>query len=112
MNVYLFVVLVVASACVTLLGCYPAYVRLRLRRLERPAYTCGCGHSLAQHDPTDDGCYAEVERRHYDSLGNFGGYRWVRCTCRRYVGDRPLDPALFAVPLPLAGDADRRDAGS
>jgi hypothetical protein len=43
-------------------------------------YVCDCGHAWSHHDE-DEGCH-KME---------FGG----QCSCRRYRGPEPLDPALF-----------------
>lgn len=50
---------------------------------------CGCEHHLAQHDPVTGECHEIVFR---------GAGRFLRCTCRRYVG--PIPPELIiAQPL-------------
>jgi hypothetical protein len=51
---------------------------------------CGCGHSIAFHDPQTRRCHARV------------GYE--RCACRRYSGPEPL-PSFYAPQI--APDVDR-----
>ena len=59
---------------------------------------CGCGHTLSQHDRETHTCYAELRRDAYDRRGRWAGHTWVPCTCRQYVGPRPIDE-VFVPPL-------------
>jgi hypothetical protein len=61
---------------------------------------CGCGHTLSQHDPESNTCYAELRRETYDKRGRFSGHTWVPCTCRRYIGPRPIDEVFVPRLLP------------
>ncbi|GAB3350576.1 hypothetical protein [Modestobacter lapidis] len=74
----------------------------RTRAPQLPVATCGCGHSLSQHDPKDHTCHAEVPRDAFNWAGHRAGQTWVDCRCRQYVGPRPIDevfaPRLLAPP--------------
>ena len=59
---------------------------------------CGCGHALSQHDRESSTCYAELRRDTFDRRGRWSGHSWVPCTCRQYVGPRPIDE-VFVPPL-------------
>jgi hypothetical protein len=59
---------------------------------------CGCGHALSQHDRETSTCYAEMPRDTFDKRGRWSGHSWVPCTCRQYVGPRPIDE-VFVPPL-------------
>jgi len=81
------------------------FVAGRLQR-RRPAPTppvtplCGCGHPLSQHDTETSTCYAELRRDAYDKRGRWTGHTWVPCTCRQYVGPRPIDEVFLPRLLP------------
>jgi hypothetical protein len=61
---------------------------------------CGCGHALSQHDTETSTCYAELRRDAYDKRGRWAGHTWVACTCRQYVGPRPIDEVFLPRLLP------------
>jgi hypothetical protein len=61
---------------------------------------CGCGHTLSQHDPENRTCHAEVRRDAFDRRGRWAGHTWVPCTCRQYVGPRPIDEVFVPRVLP------------
>ncbi|MGY1710768.1 hypothetical protein ACI8AC_14785 [Geodermatophilus sp. SYSU D00758] len=63
---------------------------------------CGCGHPLSQHDRESNTCYAELRRDSYDKRGRWAGHTWVACTCRQYVGPRPVDEVFVPRVLPPA----------
>ena len=63
---------------------------------------CGCGHALSQHDTETHTCYAELRRDTYDRKGRWAGDSWVPCTCRQYVGPRPIDEVFLPPLLPPA----------
>jgi hypothetical protein len=65
-----------------------------------PAPLCGCGHTLSQHDTESNTCYAELRRDTFDKRGRFSGVAWVPCTCRQYVGPRPIDEVFMPRLLP------------
>jgi hypothetical protein len=65
---------------------------------------CGCGHTLSQHDIETHTCYAELRRDTFDRRGRFSGHTWVPCTCRQYVGPRPIDEVFLPRLLPPTGD--------
>jgi hypothetical protein len=65
---------------------------------------CGCGHALSQHDRETSTCYAELRRDNYDKRGRWAGHVWVPCTCRQYVGPRPIDEVFAPRLLPPAAD--------
>jgi hypothetical protein len=71
-----------------------------------PAQTplCGCGHTLSQHDTETSTCYAELRRDNYDKRGRWAGHSWVPCTCRRYIGPRPIDEVFQPRLLPPMAD--------
>ena len=61
---------------------------------------CGCGHTLSQHDTATNTCYAELRRDTYDKRGRWSGHSCVPCTCRQYVGPRPVDEVFVPRILP------------
>lgn len=63
---------------------------------------CGCGHPLSQHDRETSTCYAELRRDSFDRRGRWSGHTWVPCTCRQYVGPRPIDEVFVPPVLPPA----------
>jgi hypothetical protein len=63
---------------------------------------CGCGHPLSQHDRETNTCYAELRRDIFDRRGRWAGHSWVPCTCRQYVGPRPIDEVFAPRLLPPA----------
>jgi hypothetical protein len=65
---------------------------------------CGCGHALSQHDVETSTCYAELRRDTFDRRGRFAGHTWVPCTCRQYVGPRPIDEVFLPRLLPPTTD--------
>ena len=67
-----------------------------------PQPVCGCGHPLSQHDTGTNTCYAELRRDTYDKRGRWAGNSWVPCTCRQYVGPRPIDEVFAPRVLPPA----------
>ncbi|MGY1839105.1 MULTISPECIES: hypothetical protein [unclassified Modestobacter] len=80
--------------------------RLGRRRNVGPALpqaVCGCGHPLSQHDPEQGICHSEVARDAYTKRGKWAGHTWVSCSCRQYVGPRPIDE-VFAPRLLPPGD--------
>ena len=85
------------------------FVTGRLQR-RRPARdvpmtpVCGCGHALSQHDRETSTCYAELRRDTYDRRGRWSGHSWVPCTCRQYVGPRPIDEVFAPRLLPPSID--------
>jgi hypothetical protein len=69
-----------------------------------PVPVCGCGHPLSQHDTQTNTCYAELRRDTYDKRGRWAGVNWVPCTCRQYVGPRPIDEVFAPRLLPPGVD--------
>ena len=65
---------------------------------------CGCGHALSQHDPATSTCYAELRRDTFDKRGRWSGHSWVPCTCRQYVGPRPIDEVFVPRVMPPTAD--------
>src|SRR3954462_7065132 len=65
---------------------------------------CGCGHALSQHDRETSTCYAELRRDTFDRRGRWSGHSWVPCTCRQYVGPRPIDEVFAPRLLPPSVD--------
>ncbi|PWW24981.1 hypothetical protein JD79_04175 [Geodermatophilus normandii] len=65
-----------------------------------PTAVCGCGHPLSQHDTESNTCYAELRRDTFDKRGRWAGHSWVPCTCRQYVGPRPIDEVFLPRMLP------------
>ena len=61
---------------------------------------CGCGHPLSQHDREHNTCHAELRRDSFDRRGRWAGHTWVPCTCRQYVGPRPIDEVFVPRLLP------------
>ena len=49
-------------------------------------------------------CYAELRRDTFDRRGRWSGHSWVPCTCRQYVGPRPIDEVFLPRLLPPTGD--------
>jgi hypothetical protein len=74
--------------------------RRRSRSPATPVAVCGCGHPLSQHDPQTNTCHAEVPRDAYDRKGRWAGHTWVACSCRQYVGPRPIDEVFAPRLLP------------
>jgi hypothetical protein len=65
---------------------------------------CGCGHTLSQHDIEAHTCHAELRRDTFDRRGRWAGHSWVPCTCRQYVGPRPIDEVFLPGLLPPSTD--------
>jgi hypothetical protein len=65
-----------------------------------PQAVCACGHPLSQHDPESTTCYAEVARDTYTKRGKWAGHTWVACSCRQYIGPRPIDEVFAPRVLP------------
>jgi hypothetical protein len=70
-----------------------------------PDLTCGCGHPLAVHEPSDTGagggpCRDRVPRQLRDTFNNRAGTRWETCPCRRYVGPLPPEDYLTLLQAP------------
>jgi hypothetical protein len=63
-----------------------------------PAWECGCGHSFALHNRETSECTGETKREHYTVTGARNGYEWVQCSCRRYVGEVPIDITTLGLP--------------
>ncbi|GAA2777309.1 hypothetical protein [Crossiella cryophila] len=77
----------------------------RRKRAPEPPLTadCGCGHSLAMHDPTAGTCHAELPRpKSYNDAGEYVGTTYAQCPCRQYVGPRPIEEFLAPKYLPPA----------
>jgi hypothetical protein len=73
--------------------------RPRGKQPETPTATCGCGHTLAHHDPDTNECHGQtLQPKSRNKRGDYIGDLWVPCTCRQYVGPRPMEP-LFAMPF-------------
>lgn len=74
----------------------------RLTRRKAPAMpktaTCECGCSLALHDPQDGTCHGEIKR----GSSFEGDVHYVPCTCRRYVGPKPIEDLFAPQYLPPA----------
>ena len=86
-----------------LLGAGYVAGRLQRRRAAPPrpmTPVCGCGHPLSQHDPESSTCYAELRRDSYDKRGRWAGHTWVACSCRQYIGPRPIDEVFAPRVLP------------
>ena len=69
-----------------------------------PTPLCGGGHPLSQHDTQTSTCYAELRRDTFDRRGRWSGHSWVPCTCRQYVGPRPIDEVFLPRLLPPTTD--------
>jgi hypothetical protein len=66
---------------------------------DTPTATCGCGHALAHHDCETNECHGQLLRKaSRNKHGDYIGDQWVPCTCRQYVGPRPMEH-LFSMPL-------------
>ncbi len=65
-----------------------------------PQAVCSCGHPLSQHDPERNTCHAEVVRDTYNKRGRWAGHTWVACSCRQYIGPRPIDEVFAPRVLP------------
>jgi hypothetical protein len=65
-----------------------------------PQAVCACGHPLSQHDPESATCHAEVARDAYTKRGRWAGHTWVACSCRQYIGPRPIDEVFAPRLLP------------
>jgi hypothetical protein len=65
-----------------------------------PQAVCACGHPLSQHDPESNACYSEVARDAYTKRGRWAGHTWVACSCRQYIGPRPIDEVFAPRLLP------------
>jgi hypothetical protein len=65
---------------------------------------CGCGHALSLHDRETFTCYAELRRDNHDKRGRWTGHSWVPCTCRQYIGPRPIDEVFAPRVLPPLTD--------
>lgn len=64
-----------------------------------PKPVCGCSHGLEQHDPDTNECHRQILREDtYTEDGAWIGNQWVPCTCRQYVGPKPLEE-LYVPPL-------------
>jgi hypothetical protein len=50
--------------------------------------------------PADEHCHAEVPPDAYDRKGRGAGHTRVACSCRQYVGPRPIDEAFAPRLLP------------
>lgn len=87
---WILLIIVVASGAVT--SMYSArQSRLKEaaaepRRRERERRLCSCSHGYGTHAGT--GCRGDVQRKHYDSLGDRNGYEWVKCGCTQFDGER------------------------
>lgn len=86
-----------------------AYGLGRLRRTPRvakdPKPVCGCTHHLSMHDPTTNQCHATRQVNDYGEPTRF-----VTCTCRQYVGPKPID-TFFAQKTTLGDVAIRKVQG-
>lgn len=75
----------------------------RRRAPEPPGAVCGCTHSMALHDAEMGKCHGEVERpKVYNKQGDYIGRQYVPCSCRQYVGPRPVEEILNQRFLPPA----------
>lgn len=63
-----------------------------------PKAVCGCSHGLEQHNPDTNECHGQMRRDKHNKFGDWIGHEWVPCTCRQYVGPRPLEE-LYAPPV-------------
>ncbi|WHT23045.1 hypothetical protein N8J89_18830 [Crossiella sp. CA-258035] len=83
---------------------YVAGLLTRRKREPKPLTAdCGCGHSLAMHDPENGNCHAEVQRKDsYGKDGTYVGTTYAQCPCRQYVGPRPIEEFLAPKYLPPA----------
>lgn len=84
-----------AGAGILAVGFFTGRLTRRAGRTELPAAaTCGCTHGLEQHDPDTKSCHAKIKGDWYDDDGDWKG-DLRPCTCRQYVGPKPLED-LFA----------------
>ncbi|MCK2239169.1 MULTISPECIES: hypothetical protein [unclassified Crossiella] len=76
----------------------------RRKRTPEPPLTadCGCGHSLALHDPEAGTCHAQLERMTAHNKYAGTSYEQSQCPCRQYVGPRPIEEFLAPRYLPPA----------
>lgn len=64
-----------------------------------PLYQCTCGHPFSDHDPKTDACHGAVAGGHArTSAGDYIGIQRLPCTCRRYVGEYPIDITTLGLP--------------
>jgi hypothetical protein len=56
---------------------------------------CGCTHHHSMHDPETGECNAEVAVARYNKDGDWTGYEYRPCACRRYSGPEPM-PTYYA----------------
>lgn len=80
----------------------------RFRRPNRtpkePTYQCTCKHYLSDHDPQTGVCHGTNQQKVYQD-GTFRHFDTVPCTCRNYVGPKPLELTYLSMPpLPPRSD--------
>jgi hypothetical protein len=80
------------------------------KRPPRPRHhaqaTCDCGHPLAMHDPASNECHGETLTHDvHNPQGFLIGNQLRPCTCRQYIGPRPVE-SLFATPTLPPRDPD------
>lgn len=65
-----------------------------------PTSACeGCGHGLSYHDQ-HGACHDQAKRNKYNSIGDWVGHEYVKCTCQNYVGHIPADRVLNSFKIP------------
>jgi hypothetical protein len=74
----------------------------RLARRRSPASAplaaiCGCGCSLALHDPKTGVYHGQIKRG-----SAMDGYYYEPCTCQQYVGPKPIEDLFAPQYLPPA----------
>ncbi len=85
----------IAGAGLLAVGYLTGRIGRRWKPKEDGVARCGCGHSLALHEPEKATCHATVrQRRARDKKGNYLGNQYVSCTCRQYVGPLPLEQVV------------------
>lgn len=71
-----------------------------------PKALCGCGHHLSTHAPEDNRChYTSRQATKWDEYEDPTKYELVQCSCRQYVGPRPIDDLFTPGYLPLDGSS-------
>ena len=90
------------GATILAVGFLAGRITRRRSTPQTPLPTCGCGHGLDQHDPETKMCHAQHPRSKFDTGGDWVGYTYVPCTCRQYVGPRPLEEMFAQQYLPPA----------
>ncbi|MBP2471668.1 NAD(P)H-hydrate repair Nnr-like enzyme with NAD(P)H-hydrate dehydratase domain [Crossiella equi] len=81
---------------------YVAGLLSRRRVRDKPVEAvCGCTHTMAMHDRETGACHEQIARpRSYSEKGKYLGTVYAQCTCRQYVGPRPIEEVFAPKLLP------------